>query len=149
MDQPTGDQAPEPEAAKEEAAPEPAPAAAPRAQASEGPNPRQKQLLIGGGVGLALLLGVGFFIEGRGEVGKVEKIAVDESDFGKLKSRTLREIGSFEAALSTMESDTASQIRPTLQAARDVANAATTADEIEKARAMLQKVRVLAGPSVK
>jgi hypothetical protein len=112
-------------------------------------NPKQKQMLIGGGVGLALLLGVGFWYESSGDVGKVEKIAVDESDFGKMKSRTLREIGSFEASLSTMESDTASQIRPELQAARDAANAATTAEEVEKARSMLQRVRVLAGAKVR
>lgn len=142
MDQPTGDQAPEPEA-------DPLPPPAPRAPVDDGPNPKQKQMLIGGAVGLAALLGFGFWFEGRGEVGKTEKIAVDESDFGKLKSRTLREIGSFEASLSTMESDTASQIRPTLQAARDLANSATTAEEVEKARTMLQKVRVLAGAHVK
>jgi hypothetical protein len=102
-------------------------------------------MLIGGAVALALLVGGGLWYESSGEVGKLEKISVDESDFGKLRARTLREVGSFEASLSGMTEDTAKLIRPHLKNARAEATAASNAEQLEKARAHLQTVRSLAG----
>lgn len=101
-------------------------------------------LFIGLGVGAALLLGVGLYLERPREVGKLEKIQVDESDFGKLKARTFREIGSFEASLSGMQEDTARLIRPLLKSARDATNAASSVEELERARGHLEQVRELA-----
>jgi hypothetical protein len=134
MDQPTGD-----------SAPEAAPAPARRPAAPPAPGKSQKPLFIGLGVGLAVLIGVGLYLETPREVGKLEKVQVDETDFGKLKARTLREIGSFEAELSSMQEDTQRAVRPLLTTARQGATSASNMEELEKARAALQSVRSIAG----
>jgi hypothetical protein len=110
-----------------------------------GPFKTQQQLFIAIGAGVAVLLGLGFYIETPHDVGKVEKLQVDDSDLGKLRGRTLREIGSFESEIRSLPDERQKVVRPVLTEARQLATSASSMSDMETARAKLQTVRSLFG----